>query len=322
MMESLKEKYRDYFEVGTAVSAKTVISHGDLIRKHFSSITCENEMKYASVTAGKDFYDFKTADMIAEFAAVNNLTMRGHTFVWHNQTPHWVFEDTDKAGLLKRIRNHMAMLGGRYKEQISCWDVVNEAVEDKQDMFLRQSKWLEILGEGFMDEVFLAAREILPDCKLFYNDYNETNPDKRSKIFRIVKGMKDREIPIDGIGMQCHWNIYGPSLEEVRKTIEMYASLGVRLHITELDISLFEFNDRSRLDKPSGDILEKQAVVFDNYFKLFREYREVIDSVTLWGAADDSTWLDNFPERGRKNCPLLFDEDHNPKEAFYRIMNF
>jgi len=173
-----------------------------------------------------------------------------------------------------------------------------------------------------MDDAFLIAREMLPDTQLFYNDYNETNPEKRDKIYQTVKGMKERGVPVDGIGMQCHNNIYGPSADDLIRTIELYAGLGVRIHITEMDISLFEFSDHSSMVKPSAEILDKQAKAYDNYFRIFREYKDYIDCVTLWGVADDATWLDHFPVRNRKNWPLLFDEEHNPKEAFYRILEF
>lgn len=321
-MESLKEKYKNYFDIGVAVNKNTVTSHSDVITKHFSSITCENETKYASVVSGKDIYDFSTSDMIVDFAVQNKLAVRGHTFVWHNQTPHWIFEKADRSELLGIIRNHIQVLGGRYKDHISCWDVVNEAIEDKNDQVLRQTKWLDILGERYMDDIYLMAKELLPNTQLFYNDYNECDDLKSNKIYQTIKEMKERDIPVDGVGMQCHWNIYGPSLEKVKRAIDLYASLGVRIHITEMDISVYEFNDQSRFHKFPKDLEEKQAKVYGEFFKLFREYKDVIDCVTLWGLADDYTWLDNFPVVGRKNWPLLFDEKLNPKDALYRIMEF
>lgn len=321
-MISLKEKYKDYFKVGAAVNSWTVKSHADILINHFNCITCENEMKYSGVARSKDQYNFSYTDSIMEFASNNQMAARGHTFVWHNQTPGWVFENVNREQLLQRIKNHISTLGSRYKDQIFCWDVVNEAIEDKRDQILRQTKWLEILGDRYMDDVFLIAKDLLPDKQLFYNDYNEINPVKREKIYQIIKGMKERGVPVDGIGMQCHSNIYGPSADELKKAIELYASLDVRIHITEMDISLFEFSDHSSIVKPSAEILEKQAKTYDDYFKIFREYKDHIDCVTIWGVADDATWLDNFPVRNRKNWPLLFDENHNPKEALYRILHF
>jgi endo-1,4-beta-xylanase len=321
-MQGLKDKYKDYFKVGAAVSNKTIKSHAGIITQHFNAITCENEMKFSSLTKEKGVYDFNAADQIYEFAVQNDLAVRGHTFIWHNQTPEWVFQGVNKEQLQNRIKSHIATVGGRYREQLMCWDMVNEAIEDKQDQVLRQTKWLKILGEGYMDEVFGIAKTILPDKLLFYNDYNETNPDKRVKIHDTIKGMLERGVPVDGIGMQCHINIYGPSADELKKSIELYAGLGLRIHVTEMDVSLFEFNDHSGFDKPSAEFINKQAKVYEDYFRIFREYKDYIDCVTLWGVADDATWLDNFPARNRKNWPLLFDENHNPKEAFHRIMEF
>ncbi len=321
-MTSLKEKYKDYFKVGAAVSKRTVKSHAQVIAEQFNSITCENEMKYSSIAPEEERFNFGIADDIMEFARDNQMAVRGHTFVWHNQTPEWVFRDADRNQLLQRIRNHMIALGGRYNKEVFAWDVVNEAIEDKADEVLRRSKWFEILGESFMDDIFLMAKEILPDKELYYNDYNETNPIKRQKIYNTIKNMRERGIPVDGIGMQCHHNIYEPSADELKRAIELYAELGVKLHITEMDVSLFEFNDHGSIAGPTAELIEKQASVYEKSFKIFREYKEHIDCVTIWGVADDATWLDHFPARNRKNWPLLFDEEHNPKEAFYRIMEF
>ena len=133
----------------------------------------------------------------------------------------------------------------------------------------------------------------------------------------------DQGAPIHGIGLQAHWNIFGPSLDEIRRALEDYAALGLPIHITELDVSVFRFEDRrTDLTKPIPAMLELQADVYEKIFRLFREYRQQIDNVTFWGVADDYTWLDDFPVRGRKNWPMLFDEQHRPKESFFRLVNF
>ncbi|MDF2588035.1 MAG: Endo,4-beta-xylanase [Anaerocolumna sp.] len=321
-MTSLKEKYENYFLIGAAVNHKVIDSHKEIITKHFNSITCENEMKYANVCKEKEKYNFTYADKIVSFARENKLALRGHTFVWHNQTPEWVFSEVNKEELRFRLRKHMETLGGRYHNDIFCWDVVNEAIEDKENTRIRTSGWSKILGENFMDDAFLIAKELFPNTSLFYNDYNETDPIKRDKIYSTIYDMKERGIPIDGLGLQCHINIYSANVDNLRRTLELYAKLGLRLHITEMDVSLFEFVDSSKIEKPSDKMLEKQAIVYAQYFKAFREYKDIIDCVTTWGVADDDTWLDNFPFENRKNWPLLFDEEHNPKEALLRIMDF
>lgn len=321
-MIGLKDKYKDYFKIGAAVNVRTIGTHAELIKKHFSSLTCENETKFSSVHAQEDVYNFSQADKIVNFARMNDIAMRGHTFTWHNQTPSWVFEDADKELLLERLKEHIRIVGKRYEKDFYCWDVVNEAIEDKTDLFYRVSPWTQIIGEDFMEYAFRFAKEILPDAQLYYNDYNEVQVPKRDKIYEAIKKMQDRGVPIDGVGLQCHWNIYSPSMDEVRNAIELYAKLGLKLQVTEMDISVYEHNDDTKLEKPTEKMLELQAKAYGEAFAMFREYKDIIDNVTVWGVADDVTWLSNFPYRNRKNWPLLFDDEHQPKEALLRIMDF
>lgn len=321
-MMGLMEKYKDYFKVGATVSKRTVDTHKDLLVKHFNSITCENETKFMYIQKDENKYNFDSADKILGFVKENNMVMRGHTFVWHNQTPKWVFQDATKDILLKRMKDHILYVGKRYENDFYCWDVVNEAIEDKSDLFLRKSPWLEIIGEDFMDYAFHYAKEVLPNTELYYNDYNESSYPKRDKIYKAVKDMVDRGVPVDGVGLQCHWNIYSPSMDDFQRAMEQYAKLGLKLQVTEMDVSLFEFADETKLDKPSIELLKKQTAIYKEGFKILREYKDIVDTVTLWGVADDVTWLDDFPVRNRKNWPLLFDENHEPKEALHAIMDF
>lgn len=321
-MLGLKDKYKDYFKIGAAVSTTTIESHAELLREHFNSLTCENETKFINIQNEQDNFNFRNADKIVKFARENHMAMRGHTFTWHNQTPKWVFENASKEELLNRLKAHMRILGQRYEKDFYCWDVVNEAIDDRHDLLYRVSPWTQIIGEDFMDYAFRYAKEILPNTDLYYNDYNESKLPKRDKIYDVVKSMVEREIPIDGVGLQCHWNIHQPTMDEIKSAIEKYAKLGLKLQVTEMDISVFEFQDESRPEKPTPQMLEKQAQIYGEAFKVFREYKDVIDNVTLWGVADDCTWLDNFPVRNRKNWPLLFDEQHQPKEALLRVMDF
>lgn len=321
-MLSLKEKYQDYFKIGCCVSAKTVETHADLITTHFNSITCENEMKYISVCNERDNYRFKRADRIVSFAREHHIPLRGHTFVWHNQTPDFIFERGDKEEALETLREHIIMMHDRYGKDTYCWDVVNEAIEDKSDEYLRDTPWRRLVGDYYMDDAFRIAKEIMPEQQLFYNDYNEIEPFKMHKIIRAVTDMKERGIPIDGVGLQCHFKYNNPNYDKLKRAIELYAATGLRLQITEMDVSMFANHDESKPIKPDAGRLEQQAKTYDNCFKVFREYKDVIDCVTLWGIADDVNWLDNFPVENRKNWPLLFDEEHKPKEALLRILDF
>lgn len=322
---ALKTVFADDFKIGAAVNPRTIQSQEHLLVHHFNSITAENEMKFESLHPVEDVYDFRQADQLAAFARKHQLAMRGHTLVWHNQTSDWLFEDkggpASKELLLARLKSHIDKVVGRYTNDIYAWDVVNEVIADEGDELLRPSKWLEIAGPEFIAKAFQYAHEADPKALLFYNDYNESNPHKRDKIYTLLKSLLEQDVPVHGVGLQAHWNLYDPTLDDVRAAIEKYAALGLQLQLTELDMSLFRFDDRrTDLKSPPAELLELQAERYDVLFRLLKEYREVISSVTFWGAADDYTWLDDFPVRGRKNWPFLFDEQQSPKPAFNRLV--
>lgn len=323
---SLKDAFRDHFLIGAAVNPITIKIQRDLLIRHFNSLTAENEMKFEGVHPAEHRFTFENADRLMGFAEERGICVRGHTLVWHNQTPQWVFEKpeggiVDRQLLLKRMKDHIDAVVTRYKGRIYAWDVVNEAVSDKSEELLRPSMWLDIAGEDFIARAFEYAHAADPEALLFYNDYNESVPEKREKIYTLVKGLKDKGVPIHGIGLQAHWNLETPSLDHIRQGIERYASLDVTLHITELDLSVFSHEDR-RVDlmEPTEEMLEQQAVRYEKIFQLFKEYSGTITSVTFWGAADDYTWLDNFPVVGRKNWPFVFDGRHEPKQSYWAIL--
>ncbi|CAH1223760.1 Endo-1,4-beta-xylanase B [Paenibacillus auburnensis] len=323
---ALKTVFADDFRIGAAVNPWTIQSQEQLLAYHFNSITAENEMKFESLHPQEGIYSFGKADELAAFARKHGLAMRGHTLVWHNQTSDWLF--TGDAGapaskelLLVRLKSHIDTVVGRYKNDIYAWDVVNEVIADEGAELLRPSKWLDIAGPDFIAKAFEYAHEADPNALLFYNDYNESNPLKCDKIYTLLKSLLAQGVPVHGIGLQAHWNLYDPALDDIRAAIEKYASLGLQLQLTELDMSLFRFEDkRTDLKSPPSELLELQAERYDVIFRLLKEYREVISSVTFWGAADDYTWLDDFPVRGRKNWPFLFDAQYHPKPAFNRIV--
>lgn len=321
----LKQLFEGDFKIGAAVNLHTIHSQAELLNRHFNSITAENEMKFVSVHPEEHRYTFEAADELVAFARRNGMAMRGHTLVWHNQTTEWLFQDSQgipvgKDVLLERMRNHIQMVVGRYKGDIYAWDVVNEVIADEGEALLRRSKWLDIAGEDFIAKAFEYAHEADPQALLFYNDYNESHPLKRDKIYKLVKSLLEHGTPIHGIGLQAHWNLFDPSLDDIRAAIEKYASLGLQLQLTELDMSVFAFEDRrTDLAEPTSELLELQGQRYEAIFRLLKEYSSVISSVTFWGAADDYTWLDDFPVRGRKNWPFLFDAYHRPKPAYERV---
>lgn len=325
---SLHEVFSEQFLIGAAVNPHTLVEQRDLLIKHFNSLTAENEMKFERVHPAEKHYTFEEADRMIAFAQANGMGVRGHTLVWHNQTPNWMFEDTsgnavDRETLLARMKDHIETVVTRYKGSIYAWDVVNEAVSDSGVELLRSSRWPDIAGEDFIAKAFEYAHAVDSEAMLFYNDYNESIPEKREKIYKLVKSLKEKDVPIHGVGLQAHWNLANPTIDDIRQAIERYASLGLMLHITEMDVSVFDFEDkRTDLLAPTEDMIERQAERYRQFFQVFKEYSEHITSVTFWGAADDYTWLDNFPVRGRKNWPFIFDQNHKPKQAFRDITQF
>lgn len=324
---SLCDAFKDLFLVGAAVNSVTLDKQSDLLKQHFNSLTAENEMKFEELHPSEEVYAFEFADQLLAFAKANGMEVRGHTLVWHNQTSEWVFEDghgrtVNRETLLKRMKSHIETVVSRYKGEIYAWDVVNEAVSDKNEELLRPSQWLHIIGEDFIAKAFEYAHEADPSAQLFYNDYNESMPAKREKIYTLVKSLKEKGVPIHGVGLQAHWNLDFPSIDHIRQAIERYASLGLKLHVTELDLSVFHHEDqRTDLTAPTEEMLVRQAERYSQIFRVFKEYSEVIASVTFWGVADDYTWLDDFPVHGRKNWPFVFDTKQSPKQSFWNIID-
>ena len=332
--KGLKDYYEDFFPMGVAVAPNTVEGESaDLLLAHFNSITPENVMKMGPIHPEKDRFYWEEADKIAAFAEENDLKMRGHALVWHQQTGGWIFEDesgnrVDREELLARMKTHIDSVVGRYKGNIYSWDVVNEAISDNPDELLRKSEWLEIIGEDFIAKAFEYARAADPDAKLYYNDYNAIIPEKRDRIYKMLKNLVENDVPIDGVGIQGHWSIHGPTEEELREALDMYSSLGLDVQITELDVSLYPWEKEQRELRPgesdefTPELEERQVEVYDMYFDVFRDYKDVLTGVTFWNLSDRYTWLDHYPVEGRKNYPLLFDENFEPKKAYYEVIDF
>ncbi|OAS89220.1 MULTISPECIES: endo-1,4-beta-xylanase [Metabacillus] len=325
---SFSDVYSDCFSIGAAINQRTIESSKQLLTKHFNSITAENDMKPENLQPEENKFTFEKADQFVAFAEEHKMKMRGHTLVWHNQTPDWMFTTPDGSVakrdlLLDRMQTHISTVVGRYKGRIHSWDVVNEVIDDSENLFLRKSNYLDIVGEDFIEKSFRFAHEADPKALLFYNDYNESHPQKRDKIYKLVKSLLKKDVPLHGIGMQAHWNLTSPTLDNIRAAIEKYASLGLQIQLTELDVSVFDTTDRrTDLKEPTTEMVALQEERYEQLFALLREYRDVISCVTFWGVADDYTWLDNFPVRGRKNWPLLFDDNQLPKQAFHKITSF
>ena len=332
--KGLKDYYQDYFPIGVALAPRNLQGKEEkLILKHFNSITAENVMKIINIHPEESKFDWKDADKLVDFGVANSMRVRGHTLCWHRQVPQWFFTDEDENAvscdiLLARLKEHITEVVSRYKGRIYAWDVVNEVIDDDPKRFLRESPWSSICGEDFIAKAFEYAHAADPDAVLFYNDYNTTDPQKRDKIYKLVKGLRDNGVPVHGIGMQGHWSVYGPGESDLREAIKTYASLGVEIHITELDVSVYPPESERRKLRPgestdfTPEMEQKQLEQYRMIFKVFRENKDLISSVTFWNLSDKRSWLDNFPVRGRKNYPLLFDQQLKPKRVYWEVVGF
>ena len=332
----LKDYYKKYFRVGVAVNMLSLVGQDSaLLVKEFNSITPENDLKIGPVHPAENQYNWRNGDAIVAFAQRNNLKVRGHNLVWHyaSQTPKWIFQDNGKQAskelVLQRLRDHITTVVGRYKGKIYAWDVANEVISDKRDEYLRPSDWYTICGEDYIIKAFQWAHQADPDALLFYNDYNEIDPVKREKIYRLVKSLKDNGVPVHGIGLQAHWAINEPSYGQLDSTLKRFSELGLQMHITEMDISVYpkEHNARERRPEDANTTFtaEKENAQIEKYkmcFELFRKYKKAITSVTFWNLADRYSWLDNFPVQNRKDYPLLFDQNLQRKKAYWEIIKF
>lgn len=327
-ISSLCKAYMDFFPIGAAVNSSQIISDKELIINNFNSITPENELKFINTQPEEGVYSFDNADKIIDFAIENNMKVRGHTLICDNQTPDWVFKDkngmaAERELVLERMKLYIQNIIEKYRNKVYCWDVVNEAIDDNDEILLRETRWKSCIGNDYIDKAFIFAHEADPNALLFYNDYNGEVDAKREKIYNLVKGMISRGVPIHGIGLQGHYDLHFPQLSDIRRTIEKIAELGIKIQITEMDISVFKFDDHSRnLTKPTPEMIKKQTELYEGIFAIFREYRDVISGVTLWGVTDAYTWRDDFPIKGRKDWPLLFNKDFSPKPALNSITHF
>lgn len=359
--KGLKDYYKNYFPIGVAVNVASL--HGPdsaLIVQEFNSVTPENDMKMGPIHPEENRYNWIRADAIVDFAIKHHMRIRGHNLLWHNQAPGWMFKDSlgnqvSKEVLLKRLHDHIQTVVNHFKGKIYAWDVVNEAIDDDSTKFLRNSMWYKICGEDFIPKAFEYAHEADPKAKLFYNDYNSERPGKRENIYKLLKKLVDAHVPIDGVGLQAHWRLNDPSPELLRKALDEYSSLGLKIQITELDITIRSPMRRRPPVNSTGvssgttvapsaapdpgltpELAQKQADQYKMVFDMFREYKNVITGVTFWNVSDRYSWLD---WRGgglaggaaagqatsrtiRKAYPLLFDENGQRKKAYYAVIDF
>ncbi|WP_211316963.1 endo-1,4-beta-xylanase [Arenicella xantha] len=341
----LADAFKDDFFVGAAISTDTLMQDDQqllgLIDREFSSVTAENCQKWEEIHPAENQWNWEASDKFIEFGTQHNKHILGHTLVWHSQIPASVFTGdeglpiTAKA-LLGRMENHINTLVDRYRGKVNTWDVVNEVVSDNGYGSWRKSPWFNILGKDFMEHAFRTAAAADPNAELLYNDYNMHYPAKRGFLTGVLADYLDRGVPINGVGFQAHYSLEDPELDEIEKSIETYAEMGLKLHFTELDVDVlpkafdymgaeistnFEYSEKLNPypDELPAMVQEKLAERYAKLFALFVKHRDVIERVTTWGVTDAHSWKNDWPVKGRQNYPLLFDREAKPKAAYHAI---
>ncbi|MBK8478610.1 MAG: endo-1,4-beta-xylanase [Opitutaceae bacterium] len=342
----LKEATRGHFLVGAAINAAQITGKDRagvaLIDTHFDTITPENDMKWQHIHPELGRYNFRVPDKFVEFGRSRGMWMVGHTLMWHSQTPDWVFKgedgkDASREVLLARLTDHIRTVVGRYRGKVKGWDVVNEAIRDEDGLLRTEKPWYRILGEEGIFAAFAAAHEADPDAELYYNEYALENPVKRAGVLKLVQAIRARGLRIDGVGSQGHYGLDWPELSEIDDSIKDFAQAGFKVMYTELDVTVLPrptnyfgaeiskvFAQAPELDSfRDGLPAEKQAELAKRYadcFAVFAKYPGAVTRVTLWGVTDRTSWLNNWPIRGRTDYPMLFDRQDRAKPAVAAVI--
>ncbi len=313
--------------VGTCVNVyalKRDPAYVTLVRQQAGILVAESEMKFGPLRPTPTTFFFDNADYIVHFAEANNMLMRGHNFVWHRQLPSWFATYVTPANAEQVLVNHIETVAGHYKGRIHSWDVVNEAINvpDGLPNGMRNSPWQKVLP-NYIDIAFRTARRVDPHALLTYNDYGIEAEDpassaKRAAVLALVRGMLDRKVPIDAVGIQSHItagpsHTYGPALKQFMTDVQ---SLGLKIMLTEMDV-----NDR---DLPA-DIPTRDKAVADTYahYLALTLANPAVIALLTWGITDKYTWLnheDARPDHQPERC-LPFDPDLKPTPAFFAEIN-
>jgi endo-1,4-beta-xylanase len=330
----LKDAFAGKFLVGTAGDVPRGYSEVELanIKANYNIITPENSMKPQSVHPSENTFNWATPDAMVNWCESNHIKVWGHTLAWHSQTGNWFFQGTNGEPVtrelaMERLKNHIFTEVGRYKGRVYGWDVVNEAIIDNgtgEDENLRNSPWIRAIGPDYLTMAFKWAHEADPNALLFYNDYNiergaVENKGKHASSMLLLKRLIKDGAPINGVGIQGHWHL-DSNLEDVEKAISDYESLGLKIGISELDVTASGENSGAFPTGGGGggpiseEAYQRQAQVYGKLFEIFVRHSKSMSRVTFWGISDRRSWR-------ASQRPLIFDGQLHPKPAYQAIID-
>ncbi len=325
---SLADAFADHFTVGVALNPSVFVDGDEkavgVVVQQYNRISPENVLKWDAIQPVEGRFNFAPADAYVEFGEAHDQEIHGHTLVWHQQTPNWVFAGEDgkpatRELVLERLEAHVAALAERYGSRITSWDVVNEALEDTGE--LRVSPWRTGIGDDYIEQAFAIADRYFPDAKLVYNDYNMEQTAKVAGAIKLGKTLREAGLRVDAIGLQSHYGMSQPSVGAIETALQAYEDAGFEVLLTELDLDVLSESSGNPYEEClPADIDENVALRWAEVFRAFVRYSDVISSVTFWGVDDGQSWLNNHPDPGRKNYSLLFDRELRPKTAYASVL--
>jgi endo-1,4-beta-xylanase len=332
--QTLRRAVNGRFLIGTAVMSRQLDNSAtaELVARQFNCVTAENEFKPQSLQPQPGKFRFDAADKIVDFAQRHDMKVVGHNLCWHSQTPAWMFRDDNGKPLsrdeaLRNLKAHIDAVVGHFKGMVIGWDVVNEAISERGDDYLRDTPARRAIGDDFIVKAFEFAHAADPDAKLYYNDYSNENPEKLKKTVRLIRELKAKGAHLDAIGMQCHFRLEDADApDRLDKAIRAYADEGVKVMITELDVDVLPRRGCGADADPyakglPADVAAAQARFYERVFEVVLKHSKVVTRVTLWGTHDGASWLNGGFGGRRTNYPLLFDRDLKPKPAVRAVLD-
>ena len=287
--------------------------------RQFNMMVCENEMKMDALQPSQGQFSYGSADALVSLAQRNNMAIRGHCLVWHQQQPAWLSSDgkkNDKSWTRQQaldiMKDHITKVMKHFKGKVTEWDVVNECLDDDQSIIrsnpdgytLRQTVWQRAIGDDYIDSAFVYAHRADPNAVLYLNDYDVEHQGKAKAVafHNLAMRLKNRNIPIDGVGLQCHFSVDEVDSVKLASTVKRFGQDDLKCVITELDMGV---------PSTSSANLEEQA----------RLYRVVTDIMLdndncpymiVWGIKDNDSW------RSSSN-PLLYTSGLEKKPAWRAV---
>lgn len=336
--ETLREAAGARLLVGCAVNTADLRDPklAGLVAAQFNCLTPEYEMMPEKLMEETGRFHFEQADEIVSFAQAHGMPVCGHMLMWHFVSRRALFEGPDGTPLprdraLANLERYIREVMGHFKGRVKAWNVVNEALSDRDGEYLRDTPARRAIGDDYVEKAFAFAHAADPTADLYYNDYNVEQPAKLARTLRLVRELQSKGVPLAAVGIQGHWLLDWPPPDLIGRGIDALAATGVKVMITELDVDPLPrrgsgadmaVTEQGANPYPDGLPPDVQA-------RLARRYAEIVSTVVrrpavttlgFWGTHDGRSWLNDFPVKGRTNHPLLFDRNLQPKPAFDAVL--